>query len=185
MHSINIEGIGEEGHMEAIYIIRACIEGFMSISSPSLVHQEVTQFLKALLTILNQNNDSMTEQCIFSTLSADPSHHLSSTHLLGGPLHRHSLRSCWRYGWVLLLDQVDLSLIYRCLKPQLTQDNFPALQKRVYFCLMYLCKYHSDFLLDEEHYQDIFTLLFNTILSVSVNSKKNRLKYCTVLIPIQ
>ncbi|KAK8802079.1 hypothetical protein WA158_006474 [Blastocystis sp. Blastoise] len=157
--SITLDGIGEGGNIENVNILRGTIEGFMSLCTKESIHTYTTTILKSLLTLLNTNsNNNNNNKEDLSTIS-----------------------QCLIYSGLLstvipFVNEQDLSIIYRCLKAQFSQDNFPALQKRIYYCFLYICKYHSSFLLNEQNYKDVFELLINTLLTVSVNSKKYRLR---------
>ena len=70
---------------------------------------------------------------------------------------------------------LELMIILRCLRPHLNDDHVPILQKRVYFCLLCICKYHAS-LLVSNMLEDMHTMLMETILTISVVSKKYRLK---------
>ena len=66
---------------------------------------------------------------------------------------------------------LELMIILRCLRPHLNDDHVPILQKRVYFCLLCICKYHAS-LLVSNMLEDMHTMLMETILTISVVSKK-------------
>ena len=51
----------------------------------------------------------------------------------------------------------------------------PVLQKRVYFCLLRICHYHSAFIVDSM-LNELSSLLMESILSLNVVSKRYRLK---------
>ena len=51
----------------------------------------------------------------------------------------------------------------------------PVLQKRVYFCLLRICHYHSAFIVDSM-LNELASLLMESILSLNVVSKRYRLK---------
>lgn len=70
---------------------------------------------------------------------------------------------------------VEIAIILRCLKPHLTNDSVPILQKRVYYCLLCVCRYHAYFLINNMLH-DIHVMLLDSVLTINVISKKYRLR---------
>lgn len=70
---------------------------------------------------------------------------------------------------------IEITIILRCIKPHLTDDSVPILQKRVYYCLLCVCRYHGFYLVNNI-LSDVYTMLLDSVLTINVTSKKYRLR---------
>lgn len=70
---------------------------------------------------------------------------------------------------------LEIAIILRCIKPHLTDDSIPILQKRVYYCLLSVCRYHAPFLI-QTMLGDLQTMFLDSVLTINVISKKYRLR---------
>ena len=90
-------------------------------------------------------------------------------------IYCYSVYSRFRYFFLLFSNYLEIAIILRCIKPHLSNDEVPILQKRVYFCLLCLCRYHAYYLL-QTLLTDLQTVLTDSILTMNVISKKYRLR---------
>lgn len=70
---------------------------------------------------------------------------------------------------------VEVSIILRCIRPHLSDETVPVLQKRVYFCLLRICHYHAPFIVSTM-LAEFSSLLMESILTLNIVSKRYRLK---------
>ena len=63
----------------------------------------------------------------------------------------------------------------RCIRPHLSDETVPVLQKRVYFCLLRICHYHAPFIVSTM-LAEFSSLLMESILTLNIVSKRYRLK---------
>ena len=146
-------GIGQGGDIGNVQVIRCAIETVFSIAPAELVSKMLNQVLTKLLTAFTNEQGALAEQSLGQSIILTG---LLSTVI---PFARDE----------------EVAIIMRCIRPHLGDDKAPILQKRVYFCLLCVCKYHADFLIS--HFlSDLSSLFVETILSLNVVSKKYRLR---------
>lgn len=68
---------------------------------------------------------------------------------------------------------VEVSIILRCIRPHLSDETVPVLQKRVYFCLLRICHYHAPFIVTTM-LAGFSSLLMKSILTLNIVSKRYR-----------
>ena len=146
-------GIGQGGDIGNVQVIRCAIETVFSIASTDLVSKMLNQVLTKLLTAFTNEQSELAEQSLGQSIILTG---LLSTVI---PFARDE----------------EIVIIMRCIRPHLGDETAPILQKRVYFCLLCVCKYHADFLISN-YLNDLSSLFVETILSLNVVSKKYRLR---------
>ena len=146
-------GIGQGGDIGNVQVIRCAIETVFSIASPDLVSKMLNQVLTKLLTAFTNEQSELAEQSLGQSI------------ILSGLLSTV----------IPFAREEEIVIILRCIRPHLGDETAPILQKRVYFCLLCICKYHADFVISN-FLSDLSSLFVETILSLNVVSKKYRLR---------
>jgi ribosomal RNA-processing protein 12 len=72
------------------------------------------------------------------------------------------------------LNKDDIVLLYRLVKPTITDSVISLLQQRSYAVLFQMCSCHSDWV--KENLYDVATLLRSSLLTVTSSAKKSRLR---------
>merc|ERR1719183_3275757 len=80
------------------------------------------------------------------------------------------------------LDETATSLLYRAIKPMVTVDDDPALQKRCYKVLYAVCQHHSEFALEQSRLAELLELLTGSLLTCHVSSRQMRLRCLDCLV---
>jgi ribosomal RNA-processing protein 12 len=82
-----------------------------------------------------------------------------------------------------VLDEANLSFLYRALKPLIRNDEYGArVQKRAYKVLAVICEKHHAFIVQSERLQELSTLLTGTIMTSQVAARHMRLKCLDIIV---
>ncbi|KAL7692728.1 putative armadillo-like helical protein [Plasmopara halstedii] len=80
------------------------------------------------------------------------------------------------------VDDANVALLYRVIKPYLLDDSDASMQKRSYAALVAICDSHPKFLSEEVQLQDMTRAICESLLTCSVPAKKMRLRVLAHLI---
>jgi ribosomal RNA-processing protein 12 len=80
------------------------------------------------------------------------------------------------------VDDANVALLYRVIKPYLLDDADAPMQKRSYAALVAICDAHPKFLSEESQLQDLTRAICESLLTCSVPAKKMRLRVLAHLI---
>jgi ribosomal RNA-processing protein 12 len=74
------------------------------------------------------------------------------------------------------IDETNVTLLYRVIKPYLLDDTDPSMQKRAYAVLVSICEHHPFFVTSESNLKDMTDSLCESLLTCSIPAKKMRLR---------
>uniref|UniRef100_M4BNY8 Uncharacterized protein n=1 Tax=Hyaloperonospora arabidopsidis (strain Emoy2) TaxID=559515 RepID=M4BNY8_HYAAE len=165
-----LEELDPEKDTDRAQVLLDTLEGFASLAEAELIG---TTFKKVMQKLL----EATTEAKRIETNG-------SSTQLKRATKLRQISHAQMALALALLahVDDVNVALLYRVIKPYLLDDTDAAMQKRSYAALVAVCDLHPTFLSEESQLQDLTRAICESLLTCSVSAKKMRLRVLAHLI---
>ncbi|RLN59945.1 hypothetical protein BBP00_00006244 [Phytophthora kernoviae] len=163
-----VEELDPEKDAERAQVLLDTLEGFASLAEAELIS---TTFKKVMQKLLEATTEA-------KRLEADGTAGKRAIKL------KQSAHAQMALALALLahVDDANVALLYRVIKPYLLDDADAPMQKRSYAALVAICDAHPKFLSEESQLQDLTRAICESLLTCSVPAKKMRLRVLAHLI---
>ncbi|KAL3671853.1 hypothetical protein V7S43_002521 [Phytophthora oleae] len=165
-----VEELDPEKDTERAQVLLDTLEGFASLAEAELIGSTFKKVMQKLLEATTEAKRVETEGAGSNSKRAVKLRQISHAQMaLALALLAH-------------VDDANVALLYRVIKPYLLDDADAPMQKRSYAALVAICDSHPKFLSEESQLQDLTRAICESLLTCSVPAKKMRLRVLAHLI---
>ncbi|ETP19775.1 hypothetical protein F441_06366 [Phytophthora nicotianae CJ01A1] len=165
-----VEELDPEKDTERAQVLLDTLEGFASLAEAELISTTFKKVMQKLLEATTEAKRVEAEGAGSNSKRATKLRQISHAQMaLALALLAH-------------VDDANVALLYRVIKPYLLDDADAPMQKRSYAALVAICDSHPKFLSEESQLQDLTRAICESLLTCSVPAKKMRLRVLAHLI---
>ncbi|KAI9923049.1 hypothetical protein PsorP6_002331 [Peronosclerospora sorghi] len=158
-----VEETDPEKDAKGVQVLLDTLEAFASLADPDLISTTFKRVIEKLL-------EATTEAKRVEAGSSD--NHMKRVKKFRQDSHAQVALAL---ALVAHVDDTNVSLLYRVIKPYLLDDSDTVMQKRSYAALVAICDSHPKFLSEQSQLQDLTRAICDSLLTCSVPAKKMRL----------
>lgn len=165
-----VEEVDPEKDTERAQVLLDTLEGFFSLADAHLISTTFKKVMQKLLEATTEAKRVEADGTVGNSKRATKLRRISHAQMaLALALLTH-------------VDDANVALLYRVIKPYLLDDADACMQKRSYAALVAICDSHPTFLSEESQLQDLTRAICESLLTCSVPAKKMRLRVLAHLI---